>query len=397
MRERILRSWNSEQAPAQPTFPGKAFTTPSPRNMPCRDSGLPAWYTEYYGNFRKRFWTTTCSRRTNLHNLWQFKEFGISFSKNGTWCWRKHKETGNWNETRTTKFVFSGTTLPNRSCSVRSYWWNLFSQRCGQFSEISGFGIASGKISWLYGISKLESQHQDWSMFQRQQIFSSQCNGSKKLRQQNQMTILRHRNRLQGEEISMIMICLMLWLRLRRRDFSTSIFASETEWVSKSSVAQKYDQFLRGRQIAYMIYGHFRATGAYELVQYTFTEWWCPRFRHSMGSSSTISKWYAFSCDPGRIVQVKITGLCSASGPSWLCTIKKPFENNGQTSYLRLKTSVKLHIDQMMRTPNFRVRNEVVERGWTTKSQNGQKACVERKMGVFSVEGTWTMFKRRLM
>ena len=31
--------------------------------------------------------------------------------------------------------------------------------------------------------------------------------------------------------------------------------------------AQKYDRFLRGRQIAYMIYEHFRATGAYEAVQ----------------------------------------------------------------------------------------------------------------------------------
>ena len=31
--------------------------------------------------------------------------------------------------------------------------------------------------------------------------------------------------------------------------------------------AQKYDRFLRGRQIAYMIYEHFRATRAYEAVQ----------------------------------------------------------------------------------------------------------------------------------
>ena len=42
--------------------------------------------------------------------------------------------------------------------------------------------------------------------------------------------------------------------------------------------------------------------------------------------------------------------------------------NSGQTSYSRLKTSLRLHIDQMMRTQNFRVRNEVVERGAVTKS-----------------------------
>ena len=31
--------------------------------------------------------------------------------------------------------------------------------------------------------------------------------------------------------------------------------------------AQKFDRFSRGRQIAHMIYEHFRATGAYEEVQ----------------------------------------------------------------------------------------------------------------------------------
>ena len=84
--------------------------------------------------------------------------------------------------------------------------------------------------------------------------------------------------------------------------------------------AQKYDRFLRGRQIAYMIHDHFRATGAYEavqrtlrLIQYSFAEWRCPRFRRLMGSSSIISKRYAFRCDPGRTVQFKITGLCWAS------------------------------------------------------------------------------------
>ena len=65
---------------------------------------------------------------------------------------------------------------------------------------------------------------------------------------------------------------------------------------------------------------------------------------------------------------------------SWLCTTKKTVRNNGQTSYLRLKTAVKLHIDQMMRTRNFRVRNDVVEREAVTQSQKGKKAYVERKV-----------------
>ena len=50
-----------------------------------------------------------------------------------------------------------------------------------------------------------------------------------------------------------------------------------------------------------------------------------------------------FRCDPGRIVQVKITGQTVLALYDQV-TVR----NDGQTSYLRLNTSVKLHIDQMM-------------------------------------------------
>ena len=99
-----------------------------------------------------------------------------------------------------------------------------------------------------------------------------------------------------------------------------------------------------------------------------------------MGSSSIVSKRQAFRCDPGRIVQVKLQDsvqLQTVLALYDLVTVR----NSGQTSYLRLKTSVKLHIDQMMRTRNFRVRNEVVESGSVTKSQKGKKAKFERKVG----------------
>ena len=55
--------------------------------------------------------------------------------------------------------------------------------------------------------------------------------------------------------------------------------------------------------------------------------------------------------------------------------------NNEQTSYSRLKTSVRFHIDQMMRFRNFGFLDEVVERGAATKSQKGKNAYVERKVG----------------
>ena len=53
--------------------------------------------------------------------------------------------------------------------------------------------------------------------------------------------------------------------------------------------------------------------------------------------------------------------------------------NQRKPNYL-LKTSVKLHLHQMMKTRNIRVRSDVVERGSVTKSQKGNRAYVERKV-----------------
>ena len=55
--------------------------------------------------------------------------------------------------------------------------------------------------------------------------------------------------------------------------------------------------------------------------------------------------------------------------------------NNGTPNYHKLKAAVKLHIEQMMRTRNFRVRSDVVERWSVTRSQKGNRAYVERKVG----------------
>ena len=59
--------------------------------------------------------------------------------------------------------------------------------------------------------------------------------------------------------------------------------------------------------------------------------------------------------------------------------------NSGAPKYQQFNTAVKLHIDQMMRNRNFRIRSDVVERGSVTKCLKGNKACVESGR-VFSVE-----------
>ena len=151
--------------------------------------------------------------------------------------------------------------------------------------------------------------------------------------------------------------------------------------------AQKYDRFLRGRQIAYMIYEHFRATGACEAVQ-GLSDLFSKRLQNDDVQDFDVRWDQALLSASDMPSDVILEGLYKSKlqDSVQLQTVlalydQETVRNNGQTSYLRLKTSVKLHIDQMMRTRNFRVRNEVVERGAVTKSQKGKKAYVERKVG----------------
>ena len=59
--------------------------------------------------------------------------------------------------------------------------------------------------------------------------------------------------------------------------------------------------------------------------------------------------------------------------------------NNEQLRLSRLKTSARRHIDQTMRTRNFRVQNETVEGGSVTKSQKERKRTMRGKCeSVFS-------------
>ena len=169
--------------------------------------------------------------------------------------------------------------------------------------------------------------------------------------------------------------------------------------------AQKDDLFLRGRQITFMICEHFPSTGAYEAVQ-GLSDLFNARlqnddgsgFRYKMGSSSVL----VASEIPTEMVlegafksklqdSVQLQTLLSVYE-------QKNIRNSEQPSYSRLKTSVKLHIDQTLRTRNFRARNEIVERGAVTKSLKKKESLRGAESGrMLSVESNWTVFKKRLM
>ena len=76
----------------------------------------------------------------------------------------------------------------------------------------------------------------------------------------------------------------------------------------------------------------------------------------------------------------KLQGSVQVQTVLALCK-QENIRNNNPPSYARLKTTVRRHVDQTMRTRNFSARNERVESGAVTKSQKGRKASAERQVG----------------
>ena len=151
--------------------------------------------------------------------------------------------------------------------------------------------------------------------------------------------------------------------------------------------AQKYDRFFRGRQIAYMIHEHSCATGAFGAAQ-GVSVLYNVRLQNDDVQDFDV-RWDQALISANEIpTEVVLEGFFTSQSDrilfnfrrSWLLHDQETVRNNGQPSYPRLKTPVKLHIDQTMRTRNFRVQSEVVERGAVTQSQKGKKAYVDRNV-----------------
>ena len=98
-----------------------------------------------------------------------------------------------------------------------------------------------------------------------------------------------------------------------------------------------------------------------------------------MGPSTVSSKWNTYGNGLGGVIQVKITGVCSA----WDCigfVWTREYSKQRATKLFQIEDIS--HIDQTMETRNFRAWNENSgKRGAVTKSQQWRKASVERKLG----------------
>ena len=150
--------------------------------------------------------------------------------------------------------------------------------------------------------------------------------------------------------------------------------------------AQKEDRFLRGRQIAYLIYDHFRVTGTHDSVE-NYTDLFTIVLRND-DIQEFDSKWDGILLSMTKIPHDDILeGLYKLRirESEKLKTVLELYDLETHQKklgpdYYRLKTMVKRSIEQEIRNKNFGARSGNFEKNAVVKNQ-GTKQRVQRILG----------------
>ena len=151
--------------------------------------------------------------------------------------------------------------------------------------------------------------------------------------------------------------------------------------------AQKEDRFLRGRQIAYLIYDQFWVTGTHDSVE-NYTDLFTISLRTD-DVQEFDSKWYGILLSMTKIPPDDILeGLYKLGGireSEKLKTVLELYDLETHQKklgpdYHRLKTMVKRSIEQEIRNKNFGARSGNFEKNAVVKNQ-GTKQRVQRILG----------------
>ena len=372
--------------------PSQPLTFPSPRTMPSRDSGLPHDTRTTVGTSGNVF-ESLLARKGPPSDL-----FGIFFLRIWTRYYRKHYGTWKRGETRAAEFVNTNPTFKSRYWNIEpfeSYWWNLFSQWYDRLPEISYVGDASWKISGLWNFKS-------WKVNFRTEVClrtarSSDHNALDQRSWDSKVNWRAHdvaidfgTNRIPKLRYAWCEDCVC------NEKASRQACALPKNSKSRRATRSKVRPNLTRKATCLQIYEHFRATGAYEAVQ-GLSALFNLRLQNDDVQDFDVRCDQALLSASETPTEMILEGLCKSKlqDSVELQTVlalydQETVRNNGHPSFSRL--------DQMMRTRNFRVRSEIVERGSVSKSQNGKKAFVERKVGeCFQWKSQGTMFERRLM
>ena len=254
-------------------------------------------------------------------------------------------------------------------------------------------------MSRLIAVSKLESQHQDWCMCKFSTLPNHFAVDQRSRGSEINRRSLWHHDQLQdGRFPNYEMLDTKITSALKKI-ISTMHFRGRVS--AEEQRAQKCDRFLRWRQNTNMIWEYFRAPKSYEAVQ-GLVDLFSIRLRDD-DVQDFDTRWDQALLAASEILSETILeGLCKSKlqDSVQLHTVLAMYEqenvrNNEPPNYLKMETLVRRHIDQVMRTRNFRARNDRVESGTVTKrGKTKRKVSVERML---SVESNRTVFWRRFM
>ena len=150
--------------------------------------------------------------------------------------------------------------------------------------------------------------------------------------------------------------------------------------------AHKEDRFLRGRQIAYLIYEHFRVTGANDSVD-NYADLLTVVLRND-DTQKFHSKWDGILLSLTKIphddvleslykLRIRESGKLKTVLELYNMEIQ---QKKAGPDYRRLKTKVKRSIEQNLRIKNFEARNGYFERNAVVKN-HGMKQREQRRLG----------------
>ena len=162
--------------------------------------------------------------------------------------------------------------------------------------------------------------------------------------------------------------------------------------------AQKQDRVLRGRQIAYWIYDHFRVTGTHDSVD-NYTDLFTIVLRND-DIQEFDSKWDGILLSMTKIPHDEILeGLYKLRmrESEKLKTVLELYDleihqKKLGPDYHRLKTMVKRSIEQDIRNQNFRARNGNYERNAVVKNQVTKTACTKNSWSFLAMGNQRAVF-----
>ena len=258
--------------------------------------------------------------------------------------------------------------------------------------------LSGGDSSKNYGTDQQKMQNSDlhldkfptpatfacWKIRFKTEVFTilirKLCNGSKKWRWLIQFLNLRHHYEVIQCQPNFEVLHAKIASALNRI-IHNSHFRRRS--CLEEQKAQKQDRFLRGRQIAYLIYEYFRVTGANDSVE-NYADLFTIGLRND-DIQEFDSKWDGIlsmtKMPPDdileRSVQIKNTRVWETQDRIGTVHDLEIHQKKLGPDYHRLKTMVKRSIEQDIWNKNLGARNGNFEKNAVVKNQGNKIACTK--------------------